>query len=80
MAVKRRGMLIKNTNDRPVTIDLAHRKLTLTPGEERFVTAEEVREASLRESLQMRSVSIVRPTTLEEEAAIKKAVEAGENP
>ncbi len=80
MASKRRGMLIKNTNERAVTIEMTSRVITLHPGEEKFITAEEVRDSALRESLQLRTVSIVRPTTLDEEAAIRRSIEAGENP
>lgn len=75
MANKRRGMLIKNTNDRPVEIRMSTRTLQLNPGEEKFITSEEVRDNVLRESLQVRSVSIVRPATPEEEAELKKRLE-----
>ena len=69
---KRKGMLIKNTNLRPVEIQMSSRLIRLTPGEEQFITAEEVRDASLREHLQVRGVSIVRPATEEEEEALKQ--------
>ncbi len=67
MARTRRGMLIKNTHERPVELVLASRTLGLGPGDEVFITAEEVRDAAMREHLQVRTVSIVRPTTPEEE-------------
>ena len=72
MTSKRRGMLIKNTNDRPVEIPMARRSITLHPGEEQFITAEEVRDPSLREKLQVRGVSIVRPSTDDEEASLRE--------
>ncbi|WP_457651376.1 hypothetical protein [Rhodocaloribacter sp.] len=67
---KRKGMLIKNTNPRPVEIAMATRTLLLKPGEEQLITADEVRDAVLREKLQVRAVSIVRPAAEEEEAAL----------
>lgn len=71
----RRGMLIKNTDDDPVQISMATRIMHLGPGEEKFITAEEVRDPILRESLQLRSVSIVRPATEEESADLEKRLE-----
>ena len=75
MASKRRGMLIKNTNTRPVEIPMATRHITLGPGEEQLVTAKEVRDAVLREHLQVRAVAIVRPSTEEEEEELLKRLE-----
>ena len=75
MASKRRGMLIKNTNDRPVELGLANRSVHLNPGEEQLITAEEVRDPMLRAKLQVRAVSIVRPATEEEEAALKSRLD-----
>jgi len=69
---KRRGMIIKNTNDVPVEIPMSTRTIRLKPGEETFVTAEEVRDPVLREKLQVRAVSIVRPTTEEEEEMLRQ--------
>ena len=69
---KRKGMLIKNTNTRTVTIDMATRTISLSPGEEELVTAEEVLDATLRDFLQVRGVSIVRPALDEEEAELKE--------
>ncbi len=67
---KRKGMLIKNTNPRPVKVAMSTRTLVLKPGEEQLVTADEVRDSVLREKLQVRAVSIVRPATDEEEEAL----------
>ncbi len=69
---KRKGMLIKNTNARTVTIDMTTRTISLDPGEEELVTAEEVLDATLRDFLQVRGVSIVRPARDEEEAELKE--------
>ncbi len=77
MGRKRKGMVIKNTNDKPVEIVLASRSLWLAPGDEQSITADEVKDPLLRESLQVRAVSIVRPTTDEEEAAVRRLLEEG---
>jgi len=74
---KRKGMLIKNTNTRPFTIEMASRTIVLEPGSVEMLTAEEVKDTRLREFLQVRAVSIVRPTTDEEEAALQARL-AGE--
>jgi hypothetical protein len=75
MATKRRGMLIKNTNNKPIDITMANRLIHLNPGDEQLVTAKEVRDPVLRESLQVRAVSIVRPATEEEEAELIRKLE-----
>jgi len=68
-------MLIKNTNPRPVKIVMATRTLVLQPGEEQLITADEVRDTVLREKLQVRAISIVRPATeAEEEALLREQV------
>lgn len=69
---KRRGMLIKNTGDRRVQITMATRLMHLGPGEEGLITPEEVRDPLLRESLQVRAISIVRPATDEEDQKLKE--------
>ena len=76
MAKNRRGMLIKNTNDRAVNIEMKTRDIRLNPGEEKFITAEEVRDEQLRAKLQVRAVSIVRPSTEVEEAELMKEIES----
>ena len=78
MAKKRRGMIIKNTSDRPVEIQMATRQIVVPPGEERMITADEVRDATLRQSLQVRAVSIVRPATEEEELELRQSLEQSE--
>jgi hypothetical protein len=70
MPKARRGIIIKNTHDYLVEPALATRLLTLEPGDEVALTPDEVRDPVMRESLQFRIVSIVRPTTKEEEKAI----------
>jgi hypothetical protein len=71
----RRGMLIKNNGDEAVTVSMESRTLTIGPGEEKFLTPEEVRDAALREALQERSISIVRPATEAEDEALSERVE-----
>lgn len=69
---KRRGMIIKNTHLKPVEIKMKTRTVVVEPGQETLLTAEEVRDPVLREHLQVRSVSIVRPATEEEEQEFRK--------
>jgi len=64
----RRGMLIKNVAERPLSVRLANRQIDLEPGDEVLVTAEEVRDAALRDHLQVRTLAVVRPSTAEEDA------------
>jgi len=68
-------MLIKNTNTRPVKIEMKTRPLRLNPGEEKLITAEEVRDSALREKLQVRAISIVRPSTESEEEELMKEIQ-----
>ena len=75
MAKQRRGMLIKNTNTRPVEIEMKTRPLRLNPGEEKFITPDEVRDEAIREKLQIRAVSIVRPSTQAEEDLLVQQLE-----
>jgi len=65
-------MLIKNTNTDLVTIKMTTRTITLTPGDEVLITAEEVLDQTLRDYLQVRGVSIVRPSSDEEEAELRE--------
>lgn len=67
MARNRRGMLLKNTSEEFLTLKLATRSISFEPGEEYMITADEVKDNNMREYLQLRTVVIVRPTTLEEE-------------
>ncbi len=69
---KRKGMLIKNTNPHTVTIKMTTRTITLEPGDEELITAEEVLDDTLRTNLQVRGVSIVRPALEEEEAELRE--------
>ncbi|MEP0547840.1 MAG: hypothetical protein ABJF88_12975 [Rhodothermales bacterium] len=77
MARDRRGMLIKNLSEQSLTIRMATRKLELDAGEEIAVTAEEVRDAVLRDHLQVRTIAVVRPTTAEENDDLERVL-AGE--
>ncbi len=65
-------MLIKNLSERLLTIRMATRKLELGAGEEVALTAEEVRDAVLREHLQVRTIAVVRPTTSEENERLEQ--------
>ena len=62
----RRGMIIKNVVERPLALKLDTRVVSMEPGEEVAVSAVEVRDVVLRENLQIRTIAIVRPATLEE--------------
>ena len=75
MSRKRKGMVIKNTDDRTVEVKLATRSLVIQPGEEYPITADEVKDPVLREKLQVRAISIVRPTTDDEEDAVQRLLE-----
>lgn len=68
-------MIIKNTSDRPVEIQMATRRLVVQSGEEKMITSEEVRDITLRQKLQVRAISIVRPATEQEELALRQALE-----
>jgi len=72
---QRRGMLIKNSGDDTVRVDLSSRELRVQAGEERFITPSEVRDASLRRALQERSLSIVRPATRAEEEVLQERLD-----
>ncbi|MGA7306155.1 MAG: hypothetical protein WBW88_14850 [Rhodothermales bacterium] len=74
---ERRGMFIKNVSDHSVDIRMKTRTLKLSPGDIQIITAEEVRDAVLREHLQVRSVAIVRPATAEEEEAFVNDTASG---
>lgn len=73
---ERRGMLIKNSGTRTVRIAMATRTIELGPGGEAFITPEEVLDPKLREALQIREISIVRPATTEEDIALRERLEA----
>ena len=70
MARRRKGMVIKNTDRTPVSLRLQTRVIEVGPGQELPITAEEVRDPDLRDKLQARELSIVRPISEEEEAEI----------
>lgn len=74
----RRGMLIKNNESDEVRVSMASRTLTIGAGEEVFLTPEEVRDPSLREALQERSIAIVRPATEAEDEALRERMESDE--
>ena len=76
---KRKGMWIKNSHTKPVEIEMSTRKVQLAPGQKLLISAEEVRDSTLRAKLQVRAISIVRPSTDDEEEALKKEL-SGEGP
>ena len=69
-------MLIKNTGTREVRVAMATRVIEIGPGDEAFITPEEVLDPKLREALQIREISIVRPATSEEDEALKERLQA----
>jgi hypothetical protein len=73
---ERRGMLIKNTGNDTVRVAMATRMLRLDPGEEKFITPEEVRDPIMRESLQERAIAIVRPATAAEDEALHERLQS----
>lgn len=68
-------MVIKNTDDQAVVLQLATRKLIVRPGEAVPISADEVRDSVLREKLQARAISIVRPITEAEEKAVRQLLD-----
>lgn len=46
--------------------------IRVDPGEERFITPEEVRDPMMREALQQRTIAIVRPATSAEDEALRE--------
>ncbi len=75
MSRKRKGMIVKNTEERSVEINLATRTLVIHPGEEYPVSADEVKDPVLRENLQVHTISIVRPMTEAEEDELQRFLE-----
>ena len=78
MSRKRKGMIIKNTEERTVEINLATRTLVIHPGEEYPISADEVKDPVLRENLQVHTISIVRPMTEAEEDELQRLLEGEE--
>ncbi len=78
MSRKRKGMIVKNTEERTVEINLATRTLVIHPGEEYPISADEVKDPVLRENLQVHTISIVRPMTEAEEDELQRLLEAEE--
>lgn len=69
-------MLITNSGPETVRISMTSRLLRLEPGDEKFITPDEVQDSELREALQERSISIVRPATRTEEETLQERLEA----
>lgn len=68
-------MLIKNSGTETVRVSMSSRTIRLDPGEEQFITPDEVRDSTLREALQDRSISIVRPATSAEDEALRERLD-----
>lgn len=71
-------MLIKNISEQPLTIEMETRDLEMEAGEETMITPEEVLDPTFRHHLQIRSVTIVRPATEEDEKRYYGEVEKDE--
>ncbi len=69
-------MLIKNSGTRTVRISMASREVVMEPGEEALIAPQEVLDPKLREALQVREISIVRPATTEEDQALQERLES----
>ena len=67
---ERRGMVVKNVTEGPISVRLESRSFSLEPQEETVVTAVEVRDRTLRDCLQRRTLAVVRPATDEEVAPL----------
>ena len=78
MSRKRKSMIVKNTEERTVEINLATRTLVIHPGEEYPISADEVKDPVLRENLQVHTISIVRPMTEAEEDELQRLLEGEE--
>lgn len=74
----RRGMLIKNSGTETVRVSMASRTIRLDPDEEQFISPDEVQDSTLREALQERSISIVRPATPAEDEALSERLDEEE--
>lgn len=70
----RRGMLIKNVAERPLTLQLDTRAIAMEAGTEVLITAEEVRDPALREHLQVRTIAVVRPSSDEENEQLTRVL------
>lgn len=68
---KRKGMIIKNTNKKPLTVKLKHREIRLPPGGMAPITSDEVMENAMRDLLQVRQLAIVRPLTEQENQEVE---------
>lgn len=71
-------MLIKNISEQPLTIEMETRDLDMEAGEETMITPDEVLDPTFRHHLQIRSVTIVRPATQEDEERFYGDVEEDE--
>lgn len=66
IARHRKGMIIKNTNKKAISVKLEGRKIEIPAGGTVSVTSQEVMDNALRDLLQVRELAIVRPLTEQE--------------
>ena len=74
IARHRKGMIIKNTNKKAISVKLQGRVIEIPPGGTAPVTSQEVMDNALRDLLQVRDLAIVRPLTEEEDEEMQKTV------
>ena len=79
MAQPRRGMLIKNVSEKPLSFTMETREVNMTKGEEIIVSAKEVKDNVLRNEMQLRTIAVVRPATDEEERALQIELNSNDN-
>ncbi len=72
IARHRKGMIIKNTNKKAITVRLEGREIDIPAGGTVPVTSQEVMDNALRDLLQVRELAIVRPLTEEENEEVEE--------
>ncbi len=72
IARHRKGMIIKNTNKKAISVKLEGRKIEIPAGGMVPVTSQEVMDNALRDLLQVRELAIVRPLTEEENKEVQE--------
>lgn len=68
----RKGMIVKNTNKKAISVKLGSRVIEIPAGCDAPVTSEEVMDNALRDLLQVRTLAIVRPLTEKENREVQK--------
>ena len=72
IARHRKGMIIKNTNKKAISVKLEGRRIEIPAGGTVPVTSQEVMDNALRDLLQIRELAIVRPLTEEENEEVQE--------